>query len=230
MEMYNKGVNPDVSKITAEDMRDLFCVEHENKVRVTAYGVSFSVDKKKYTYMAYDGDAPDVRWIADHVDKKYVAKYDPSDMEEVHLYEDSATRGLRYVLTMETKFGIHRGIQEQEEWEAEYIRGVEDTKKSVRVEIRDEMDEILKEHNLLPEQHGLNSPLLKGIESSRKAQKTDVVKTRKAKKQRTKGIAEVQKDLSNMVALDDMEAVDAMLDKVNDKHPLPKKKSIYSQF
>ena len=230
MEMYKTSVNPEVSKITTEDMRDLFCVEHDNQVRVTAYGVSFSVDKKKYTYMAYDGDAPDVRWIADHVDKKYVAKYDPSDMEEVHLYEDSATRGLRYVLTMETKFGIHRGIQEQEEWEAKYIQEVEDTKKSVRVEIRDEMDEILKEHNLLPEQHGLNSPLLKGIESSRKAQKTDVVKTRKAKKQRTKGIAEVQKDLSNMVALDDMEAVDAMLDKVNDKHPLPKKKSIYSQF
>jgi hypothetical protein len=53
------------------------------------------------------------------------------------------------------------------------------------------MDAILELHNLLPEQNGLNSPKLKGIESKRKkaTQKMD--------------IGQIQKVLSNVVVLND---------------------------
>lgn len=230
MEMYRESVNPGAVALSVEDMRDLFCVEHEEKVRVTAYGVSFELNTQKYTYMIYDGETPDVDWIADHVDRRYIGKYDPDDMKELHLYEDTKSRGLRYVATAEIKFGVHRGKQEQEDWEAAYFKKVESKKKALRVRKRDEIEEILRQHNLLPEQHGLNSPALKGIETSRSAKKTEVVKERKKRKQRTKGIAEVQKEISNVVmAGGGDDEVDAILDGYNKRYPLEgKKKNIYN--
>lgn len=231
MEMYRESVNPEVVKLRPEDMRDLFCARHENKIRVTAYGLSFEVETRKYTYMVYDGGMPDVDWIADHVDKRYVGKYDPDDMSELHLYEETASRGLRYVKTARIKQNIHRGKQEQEDWEAAYIRSVEDKKKELRIRKRDEMDEILRSHNLLPEQHGLNSPALKGIETSRPAQKTEVVKERKQRKQRTKGIAEIQKEVSNIVAIGGGEdEIDKILDGYIEKYPLEEKKKVYNRI
>lgn len=228
IEMYRESRNPKAIKLTAEDMRDLFCVEHENEIRVTAYGLSFEVEKKKYTYMVYNGKMPNIDWVADHVDRRYTGKYDPDDMSELHLYEETPSRGLRYVTTAFTKVDIHRGKQEQEDWEADYIRSIEDKKKEFRIRKRDEMDEILRTHNLLPEQHGLNSPALKGIETSRPAQKTEAVKTRKRKKQRTKGIAEIQKEVSNVVAIGGGdEEIDAILDKYNKRYPLEGDKNIY---
>lgn len=228
IEMYRESRNPKAVKLSAEDMRDLFCVTHEDKVRVTAYGLSFELDTKKYTYMVYSGELPDVDWIADHVDQRYVCKYDPDDMSELHLYEETPSRGLRYVMTALIKQNIHRGKQEQEDWEASYIRAVETKKKELRIRKRNEMDEILRAHNLLPEQHGLNSPLLKGIETSRPAQKTEAVKMRKRKKQRTKGIAEIQKEVSNVVAIGgEDEEIDAILDKYNKRYPLEGDKNIY---
>lgn len=230
IEMYRESRNPEAVVLTEEDMRELFCTEHDNKIRVTTYGLSFEAEKKKYTYMVYDGGMPDVDWIADHVDRRYTGKYDPDDMSELHLYEETPSRGLRYVTTAFTKVDIHRGKQEQEDWEAGYIRSIEDKKKELRIRKRDEMEEILEKHNLLPEQHGLNSPALKGIETSRPAQKAEAVKTRKRKKQRTKGIAEIQKEISNVVAIgggDD--AIDEILDKLNERYPLEDKK-IYTRI
>lgn len=229
-EMYRESRNPEAVALTGEDMRELFCTEHESKIRVTAYGLSFEVEKRKYTYMVYNGDMPDVDWIADHVDRRYTGKYDPDDMSELHLYEETPSRGLRYVTTAFTKVDIHRGKQEQEEWEASYIRSIEDKKKALRLRKRDEIEEILEKHNLLPEQHGLNSPALKGIETSRPAKKTEVIKTRERRKQRTKGIAEIQKEISNVVAIgggDD--EIDEILDKLNERYPLEDKK-IYSRI
>lgn len=230
MEMYLESVNPKAVALSGDDMRDLFCVTHDEKVRVTAYGISFEVDTKKYTYMIYDGDTPDVDWIADHVDHRYVGKYDPDDMNELHLYEETKSRGLRYLATAQIKFNVHRGKQEQEDWEAAYFRKVEDKKKALRVKKRDEMDEILRSHNLLPEQHGLNSPALKGVETSHPAKKTKVVKERKQRKQRTKGIAEVQKVISNVVTVGGGEDdIDEILDEFNEKYPLECKKKVFNR-
>lgn len=224
IEMYNKSTNPDAIKLSDDDMRDLFCTTRENKVQVTAYGISFKEDKKKYTYMIYRDGMPDVEWIANHVDARYVAKNDPDDMSQLHLYEETPTRGLRYVTTAVTKTEVHRGKQEQEEWESSYIMQIENKKKEVRIAKRDAMDDILKKHNLLPEQHGFNSPALKGIETSKPAKQRTEVITRIKQKQRTKGIAEVQKEISNAVTIGNDDEVDRILDGISNKFPLENKK------
>lgn len=222
LQMYRESRNEELVAVSKMDMIDLFCEEHPGTVRVSAGGISFDIDKKKYRFVVNDRDGilPDVEWIADHVDKKYVAKYDPDSMDEIHLFE-KGKNGLVYVKTAVTKTTPHRGKQEQEEWEAQFFTDVERRSKDTRVKVRNEMDGILEAHGLLPEQHGLNSPALKGIETSDPAKASTPVKARKKKQARTKGIAEIQKEISNVVAIggggDD---IDSVLDKFNDRfHP-----------
>ncbi len=230
IEMYRESINSTTVKLGLLDMVEIFCITHPNKVKVSAYGIGFKESKKKYNYMVYREDLPDVQWLSDHVDKKYVVKYDPSDMSKIYLYEDT-NRGLSYAGSADEKTIIHRGIQEQEDWEAQYIRDIEKLKREVRIKNRDRMDEILKDNNLLPEQHGLNSPPLKGIETSIASRKAPEVIKRKAKKERTKGIAEIQKEISNAVALGNEDEINKLLDKVNDQHPLEKESvSIYDRM
>lgn len=219
LEMYRNSRNDALVEIRQEDMIDLFCVEHASPVRVTPGGLAFEKDKKEYTYVVNEKDnyIPDVAWIAAHVDHRYIVKYDPDDMSEIHLFDKSA-KGLLYAGTAQQKVTPHRNKQEQEEWEARFFAEVESRIKAIRIKQRDEMDEILRQHNLLPEQHGLNSPLLQGIESSKAAQQRPESRKRKFRKEKTKGIAEVEKEISNIVTLGgEDDEIDKVLDNFNDK-------------
>ncbi|MCT4637338.1 MAG: kinase [Bacteroidales bacterium] len=64
MEMYMQSCNENTTKISLMDMVDLFCISREHKVRVTAYGMQFKENKEKYNYMVYNGDMPDIDWVA----------------------------------------------------------------------------------------------------------------------------------------------------------------------
>ena len=226
--MYRESRNEELVPVGRMDLIELFCEEHPAPVRVTPGGLSFEVNKVKYNFMVNDRDnLPDVEWIADHIDKKYVVKYDPDDMNEIHLFE-KGKNGLAHVKTAVPKTTPHRGKQEQEDWEAKFFTDVERRIKDTRIKKRDIMDGILEAHGLLPEQHGLNSPPLKGIESSRAAKSTTPVKHRKRKQERTKGIAEIQKEISNVVAIGGGEdEIDSVLDKFNDRFPVEREKNLY---
>ncbi len=191
IEMYRNSHNPHSHKIEIWDMVDMFWITREKTVMCSAYGITFQEQKQEYTYMVNTIDnLPDVGWIRNNIDKDLTIKFDPDDMSMVYLYEKTTT-GLRFLKEAYTKIEPHRGIQEQEEWESSFFKYIEAENKRVRIESRDKVDAILETYNLLPEQHGLNSPTLKGIENRRKRKKTD--------------IAKVQKAMSNATALDDSE-------------------------
>ena len=139
--------------------------------------------------MVYNDDRmPDLIWLRQNIDKKFIIKYDPDDMTLIQLYEDTPL-GLRRVTAAETKVEIHRSQQEKEDWEAQFFKTIDNENKRLRVEARDKMDGILADHKMRPEDYGLVSPKIKGIESSRatKKQKTDV------------DIGQYQKSVTNMV-------------------------------
>lgn len=216
IEMYRTSENPGAERLTEEGMRELFCTEEVAGVRVTARGLTFRREGVRRFFIVEGADGmPDVEWLAAHVDSVYTGRFDPDDMRELHLYEGSAERGLRYVVTARRDTEIHRGKQEQEKWEAAFIRAVEGKKKAARVSIRDRMEEALEAHGLLPEQNGLSSPSLKGLETSRGAKATEAVKARTAARARKLGIAEVQKEVSNLVAVGGGEdEIDGALDRL----------------
>lgn len=171
-ELYNQSENPKAVKIDYMDMVELFWVLREKPVQVTAYGISFIEKKVRYDYIVNDASGiPDVRWIAANVDKKYRIKFDPNDFSMICLYEDTI-QGLRFVCGAEQKVEIHRGKQEQEDGEMEWLAKVEKASKELRVENDEHIRNIQEQWNQLPEQHGLVTPNLKGINSKRPAVKS----------------------------------------------------------
>lgn len=195
IEMYLNSENPATPAITVWEMIELFWIERDKPVTCTAQGISFTEKKIEYQYIVYDDERmPDIRWLRDNVDKKFVVKFNPDDMTLIYLFEKTPL-GLRRVAAAETKVAVHRGVQEQEDWENEYIRKINEQNKVIRIEARDEMDAILAEHNRLPEDYGLKSPVLHGIESSRKKQ---------SKKEKTT-IGEYQKAISNVALTENTE-------------------------
>lgn len=168
MEIYRNSQNPRAANVDMMDMVELFWIERKDTVTCNAFGISFTEKKVKYDYLVYTADGrPDVKWLRKNIDKPFVIRFDPADMDLIYLYEQSA-KGLRFVTEARTKIATYRNIQEQEAWEVSYMKQLEIANKSARIETRDKMDAILGEFDLLPEQNGLNSPTLKGIESRRR--------------------------------------------------------------
>lgn len=202
IEMYLQSKNDKAPAISFFDMVDLFWIQREKTVRYAAYGLTIIEKGRKYTYTKYDQDRlPDIRWHRSNVDSKFTIRFDPSDMSRICVYKETPT-GLQYAGTLEQKIEVHRGKQEAEEGEASFLALVNEANKVARIQRRDNTNEVLESFNLLPEQHGLVSPPLKGIESAKKAAGN------RRKKVAQVDVAELDKALSNEVPdLNDKEAL-----------------------
>ena len=111
----------------------------------------------------------------------------------IYLYEKDAL-GLRFVTEASTKITVHRGKQEQEDFEASLIRQVTDENKRIRIAEKEKMEEILREQGRDAESYGLNVPPLKGIESGRK-------KKRRSAKKPVLPVEDPDKEISNIVPI-----------------------------
>lgn len=170
-QMYRESSNPKTPKLEKIDMIDLFWTLREKPLAVNNRGIEFQDRNLNYFYTPYTPDnLPDQEWIYRNISKQYLVKWDVEDTETIALYEESPN-GLIYVREMRdpnTVQVLHRGRQEQAENEAQYFTDVRTEGNRLRIEYRDKMESLLEQHNQLPEQHGLNSPKLSGIEGRRK--------------------------------------------------------------
>jgi len=202
LEMYLNSENPATPAIHIWDMIEMFFIQRKEPVTCNAYGISFKEKGEKYTYMVYnENKLPDLVWLRNNIDKKFHIKYDPDDRTTIQLYEDTPL-GLKRAGVAEIKVDVNRGRQMQEDWEASYITQIIEADKKLRIAERDKMEAILAEHNRTAEDRGLRSPLIKGIESSRKMQK--------AVKKETTDIGQYQKELSNAVVTDEQDIYSIM--------------------
>lgn len=192
LEMYLNSNNPETSELSLFDMVDLFWILREKPVTYAPSGLSFKEKKVQYDYIVYNEDRNvDMSFHTKNIDKKFYVKFDPEDMSMIYLYEQTPL-GLRFVTAAETKTEVSRGRQEVNEFEDSFIRTMQEQNKKSRVDMRDEMDRILEEFGASAAQRGLNSPNIKGVESSRKQ------KAKKSTKKVEKtDIAVYQKQLSN---------------------------------
>lgn len=205
IDMYLESQNPETKKVEIWDMVDMFWITREKPVTVTAGGIKFKENKAEYHFMVYKEDGmPDLEWLAKSIGKKFVIKFDPEDLSEIRLFEDT-NLGLRFVTQATTKLEVSRGMQEQDAFEASHIRKVISEVKRVRTDKRDQMEEILKEFGMTAEQQGLNRPNLKGIERSKVGRK----------KKDNSDIAQYQKSLSNQDWDDDLEIMQEVQVEVN---------------
>jgi hypothetical protein len=173
LDNYRASANPQTIKLSLMDMVDLFAVTHDKEITCAAWGISFRLQNIKYDYMVCDAHgAPDLDWLQKNIDKQFTVKYDPEDMSQVWLYEHAADGQLRLAAQAVTKVAIHRGKQEQEAWEAQYIKDIELANKAKRLERMSQMTAIQKQFATSSADYDMNTPLVAGIETSKAAKKS----------------------------------------------------------
>lgn len=169
--MYYESHNPDTKKVEIWDMVEMFWVTRPKSIKADASGISFRESNMKYDYMVYDENGmPDLEWLDKSVGKSFVVKFDPEDMSEIRLFEDTPL-GLRFVTVAQTKIEVGRAMQAQEDWEQSHIRKVLKANADKRLERRDKMEQLLEEFEMTAEQQGLNRPNIKGLERSKRGRK-----------------------------------------------------------
>lgn len=196
VEMYRESQNPKAVKLELMDMVDVFWILREKPVQLTAYGIQFEEKGVKHLYDIVESSGlPDVRWIARNIDRKFRIKFDPQDFSMIYLYEDTP-QGLRFIREAVVPVRIHRGKQEQEAGEMERWSAIDKAIDEMREEIRTELMNIQQKHNQLPEQHGLVTPAIKGINKKSKNTKAQA---------KADNFGRLQKAISNMVMAGDDE-------------------------
>lgn len=173
LEMYLSSQNEQCPKVELWDMVDMFWILREQPVMYSAYGLTFTEKKQKYTYTVYNENRlPDMEWHSKNIDKKFFIKFDPEDMSQVWLFEKDSAGNLRFVTEAETKVEVARGKQEQTEFDRAYIAGIKKMNDEARIMRVNKMDAILEENGVSVESYGMNKPNVLGLTSKkRKAKK-----------------------------------------------------------
>lgn len=176
IEMYFESENPECPKVTPFQMVDFFWIERNLPIACHSGGVSFKEKKIQYEYVVYQQNSRtiDQNWHIENVNQKFHIKFDPDDMSLIYLYKKTPL-GLKFVIAAETKVEIHRGKQEQEDWEAQYYTDQIEATKKLRIATEEKVEANLNKHNMTAEKYGFKNPKLKGINSKKVTkQKTDI--------------------------------------------------------
>lgn len=212
LEMYLSSTNPKAPELSLWDMVDFFWIKREKTTTYSPGGLSFIEKKVEYEYVVYDRNRKiDMKFHVDNINKKFHVKFDPEDMSLVYLYENTPL-GLRFVTAAETKPTIARNRQEINQAEDQYYKQMKKANDTIRIEKRDEVEEILKKHGARAEDYGFNLPPVKGIENRRKTAKAKT-KTKAKTKKGYVGISDIagyEKKLSNAVQATDDDIYDIM--------------------
>lgn len=172
LQLYQQSTNSQAPAVSPWERVDWFWVLRPTPVTSRAYGIRFTEGKVTYDYIVHTPEGyPDQKWLCEHIGVRFRIRYDPDDRSQMYLYRESSL-GLRFAARAETKVAIHRALQEQEAWESDYIQKVGQIKKRDRLQVCDTVDQILSHHNMRPEDHGLRSPALKGINKAKSGKKT----------------------------------------------------------
>lgn len=166
MTAYQASANPEAEAVSEIDMVNLFWIHTDRPSQFTADGITIQHNKRKYTYEVLTEDGmPDYEWRKRNTGKSFIVKYDPMAMDAALLFEQTPA-GLRYAATAYPYLTVHRNIQEQRDGEMAFIRHNDAENKRMRILRRIENHALELEHGVAPEQHGLNTPVLKGISES----------------------------------------------------------------
>lgn len=166
MALYLASSNPESEAVSEIDMVNLFWIRTDRPSRFTADGITIQHNKRKYTFEVLTEDGmPDYEWRKVNTGKEFIVKFDPMKMDAALLFEQTPA-GLRYAATAYPYLTVHRNIQEQRDGDMALIRHNDAENKRMRVLRRIENHALELEHGVAPEQHGLNTPVLKGISES----------------------------------------------------------------
>lgn len=163
IDMYNESVNEETQEVTIYDMVEMFWCRTKQPVTFTDQGITITVKGRPYTYEVFDknGDI-DHEWRRRNTYRRFVVAYDPYDMSSVRLYRQEADGSRRFECTAEEYFLVQRAHQDQTAKDHAFLRKEQEANMQDRIIRQVAARAIEYENGTAPEQHGLNSPCLKG--------------------------------------------------------------------
>jgi hypothetical protein len=193
-EMYRNSVNPETPEIGMLEMVELFWIERPKPIMVTNSGIEFTEKKVRYSYVVYGDDGlPDTKWLRQNIDNKFIIKFDPEDMSSIYLYKKDAL-GLRFITEARTKVEVQRAAQFQTPEGLSYVRQMQQKENKDRLDVHEYMDVLQESQGRKPEQHGLNTPRVMGLQTKKGKSKTQSKQSE---------IGKYMKAVSNAVADDE---------------------------
>lgn len=199
IDMYRESVNEGAPELTFEQYVDMFWLETARESRYAASGIEIRVNNTRYAYEVNTADGmPDLDFLRENNGRRFVVKYDPSDMSVVQLCERSAS-GLRVVAYAEPYRTIHRAAQEQTEGERAFIARMDAEGKAARLQTQSRMEAILERWGYHPAQHGMRMPRILGVSAYEK-ENGPAPRARKAKPKEVpmQSFGQYQKEVSNI--------------------------------
>ena len=164
IEMYNNSVNDETDVVTVYDMVDIFWIWTKRPATFTDSGIEITIGGKKLPYEVYAAPGePDHEWRRKNTYRTFFVKYDPNDLRSIRLYWEDKAHHRRFERVAEPYMVIHRAIQDQTEGEARFIRQEQEANLRDRIDRQVMAKEIEYAYGVAPEQHGLNTPNLKGV-------------------------------------------------------------------
>lgn len=161
MEAYLASSNPETEAYLPSDAERLFWSSTATAVRFTTSGITVTVGGRAHAYEVLTDDGrPDMEWRAKNTGRSFVVRYDPLDLSQVRLYEETKS-GLRFSATGKPYLTVQRNIQEQTSADVEVIRNNDAANKMMLVESSLEGKAAELENGTSPEQHGLVTPGVK---------------------------------------------------------------------
>lgn len=199
IDMYMQSTNPLAQGIDKLDMIEMFWLITRKPSTFTASGIDITIEKKKYTYDVYAGDLPDFEFRKKNIGRKFYIQYDPLDLTQVRLYEETAS-GKRYVADAMPYYKVSRALQDATRESSSYVRRVMKLEEQIRIDTY--LDNIKQEHDhgVAPEQFGLNRPLPKGISKKKLEIVESSIPTKRyhQRNNETVEVGKLQKEISNM--------------------------------
>lgn len=208
MDMYLNSVNSKSQGLDKLDMIEAFWLITRKPSTFTASGIEITIDKKSYTYDVYAGDLPDFEFRKKNIGRKFFLQYDPNDLTQVRLYEETAS-GKRYVADARPYFEVARAMQDATHESSSYIRRVMNLEEQIRIDTY--LDNIKQEHDhgVAPEQFGLNRPRPKGISKKKFSENAIPVTQPRHRNNETISVGKLQKELSN-ITYDEIDMYDKL--------------------
>lgn len=169
MDVYTSQVNPMAQPLTDIIRKDLFWLNTAKPSTFTNYGIFFTVAGEKLQYEVFDQEGePDLNWRGKNTGREFYVSYEPHDLSTVRLL----TKG-QYGYRLEAEAGPyrknHRDLQSQTEEERSFIRRQDERNKIDRIRRQLDLDALLREQGMAPDQQGLVDPGLSGLNESKKS-------------------------------------------------------------
>lgn len=200
LEMYLQSNNEKATGLDKLDMIEAFWLITRKPSTFTASGIEITIDGKEYTYDVYgSGGLPDFDFRKKNIGRKFYVQYDPNDLTQVRLYEETAS-GKRYVADAQPYYEVIRAIQDATHESSSFVRRVMNLEEQIRIDTYLDNVKLEHDHGVAPEQFGLNRPRPKGI-SRRKLgvlEETSSPNRRRTKELETVDVAQLQKEISNL--------------------------------